>query len=209
MAVDLWPAIVFALAISIDGFAVGLAYGVGRMIIPWYSLAVVCFTSALAILLSMSVGRLVGGFLSPEMGDRVGALIMVGVGCWLLLEAVVRKASKEAGVPLLCLHIRPLGIVIQILREPSTADRDGSGTISLSEAFALGAALAMDALGAGFGAAIAGFTLWHIPLFVGLFKLVLVSLGLRFGNHWGNNWLGERGALVPGLLLMALGLWKI
>jgi len=40
-------------------------------------------------------------------------------------------------------------------------------------------ALAVDALGAGFGAAVAGLKFLLVPLFVGIFKLIFVFLALN------------------------------
>ena len=46
------------------------------------------------------------------------------------------------------LEIASLGLVIQILRKPTVADFDKSGTISAGEALLLGIALSVDSFGA-------------------------------------------------------------
>ena len=66
------------------------------------------------------------------------------------------KKSKEA---VAVFRIRPLGLVVKILREPTVADTDTSGMIDIKEALLLGSALALDALGAGLGAAATGYNL--------------------------------------------------
>ncbi|KKM11945.1 hypothetical protein SY88_06010 [Clostridiales bacterium PH28_bin88] len=211
---NLWPVLLFSLAVSIDGLGVGLSYGMRRILVPWHSLLVICVTSTVAITVSMFFGHLVAGLIPPGVAEKLGALIMVAVGCWIILEARIkgRNHVEEAACgeySLLKVKIRPLGIVIQILREPVQADFDRSGTINPREALALGLALAMDALGAGFGAAVAGMELWLVPVFVGLCKLALVSGGLKLGARVGEHWLGNAGSLVPGAIILILGLLKI
>ena len=103
------------------------------------------------------------------------------------------------------LRIKPLGIIIQILREPSRADLDSSGVISLREAFLLGTALALDALGAGMGASLSGFDLaYTIPL-VGCCKFLLISLGLKWGGALGKGMLRNGAGVFSGLILFVLG----
>ena len=71
------------------------------------------------------------------------------------LEPSVSGGSLERMV--FTLELRKLGVVIQILRSPSKADMDNSGSISTQEAMWLGIALSLDAFGAGLGAALLGF----------------------------------------------------
>lgn len=218
---ELLHALIFALAVSLDGFGVGLAYGIRKVQVPGLSLLIICLTSTLAITLSMLFGSLVAGIISPAFAEKIGSVIMVAVGTWILLQSLANlrreknkltgweKATATENKPILNLKIPPLGIVVQILREPIRADFDCSGIISVKESLALGLALAMDALGAGFGAAVAGLKFLLVPLFVGIFKLIFVSSGLYLGQRWGLKAMGEKGAVLPGIILIVLGLMRI
>ncbi len=209
-------AMVFALAVSMDGFGVGLSYGLQRIILPWYSLLAICLTSSAAITCSMFFGNSLSGWLPPVVAERIGAVILIAVGFWLLYQSwnggksLSNKRKEEKNRLLIKIRIPWLGIAVQILREPVEADFDRSGVISLNEAMVLGFALAMDALGAGFGAAVAGLYLWYIPLLVGVFKLLLVSSGLLMSKLWHKkNHLLDQISALPALILVVLGLIKI
>lgn len=211
---EIWHAFVFALAVSLDGFGVGLSYGIRRIIIPAASLLIICLTSALAITLSMLGGSLFANLISPALADRIGSMIIILVGIWIIIQAYAnikgeKRSTEGSGQQLVNVKIPVMGIVVQILREPVQADMDSSGVISIPEAMMLGLALAMDALGAGFGAAVAGFYLWLVPLLVGLLKLVLVSSGLYLGQRWHFAKFGEKSAVLPGLILIVLGIIRI
>lgn len=216
----LWSVVLFSLAVSLDGFGVGLSYGIRQIRIPLTSLLVICLTSASAITISMYSGQLLASYISPHLAEKIGAVILVCVGVWTILEAWskyrrVQKAQEAKEIelskeyPLMSFKVPGIGIVIQILKEPSRADFDRSGVINLQESLALGFALAMDALGAGFGAAVAGYKPLLVPLFVGGFKFVLVSGGLWMGSKFGVNRWGRASSAVPGIILIILGMMKI
>lgn len=215
----------FAMALSFDGFGVGVAYGVRKIKIPLFSLMVISATSALAISLSMVAGHYLSTLISVKAAERVGAIILICVGIWVIAQPWIQSRSKSnepgespaetmpakepSSEQVVRLHIKPLGLVIQILKEPSAADLDASGTINAMEAFFLGLALAMDALGAGFGAAMAGFKPLMTPLIVGAVKFIFVSSGDYLGRRYAPGWLGSKAAILPGWVLILLGIMNM
>jgi len=106
-------------------------------------------------------------------------------------------------------ELRSLGIVIEILRTPSSADMDRSGTISPGEAALLGTALSLDAFGAGIGAAFIGMSPWFTSGVIAIFCAIFLRLGIGVGTAAaGISWV-RRLTLLPGFILIALGLAKI
>ncbi|MFZ5641628.1 MAG: sporulation membrane protein YtaF [Bacillota bacterium] len=218
----------FAVALSLDGFGVGVSYGIRKIKIPLASLVVISLTSSAAIGISMLSGHLVARYISPEAAEIIGAVIIISVGLWVLYHAWRDRREGGGAGPLpemellpeteqlpegerqvLKIRLKPLGLVIQILREPAHADLDKSGAISVFEAMLLGLALAMDALGAGFGAAMTGFEpVLTVPV-VGLTKFIMVGLGDMLGRRYAANWLGDRAAAIPGWVLIGLGLLRV
>ena len=192
-----------------DSFWVGLAYGLKGIRTPWFSLAVISGTSAGMVLISMLAGNLVGGWLPLGTARDLGAGILFAVGLWFLIQAWAERETKDPGRPLLQVRISMWGIIIQILRDPAKADLDASGAISLRESLALGLALAIDSVGAGFGAAMAGLSVDMVPPLVGLFAAILLLAGARVGLLFGKTRWGERGASLRGLVLLALALWEL
>ncbi|WP_458461743.1 manganese efflux pump [Paenibacillus sp.] len=245
-----------ALALSLDGFGVGITYGLRRTKIPLLSIAVISICSGLVIALSMQVGVLLSHVVSPDIASIVGAVILIGIGAWSLVQ-LIRKQGKEqqetdsrigeetqttaietvevqgtlpgskgrnqvlaldleqsaSGGSLermvFTLELRKLGVVIQILRSPSKADMDNSGSISAQEAMWLGIALSLDAFGAGLGAALLGFpTLWT-ALIIALFSGAFLSLGMKVGLRFSAlRWM-RRLSVLPALLLMIMGIMKL
>lgn len=205
--------LVFAFAVSIDGFGVGFAYGMKNIVIPIRSLLVICLTSSTAIAISMFLGKFVILFISLEVAQLICAIILSCMGLFMLIHTWLQKKQEdillgEEGM-LVRFRIPCLGILIQILKEPAKADVDHSCIIDLRESFILGFALAMDALGAGFAVAVAGFPPIWTALAVGISKFMLVSAGVKLGQLSATNRLVQKSAFVPGLLLLILGLSKL
>lgn len=199
--------IFLALAVSLDGLGVGFSYGLRKIRLPWFSLVLIALISAAASLLSMAAGQMVSQMLNPQFAGRLGALILLALGVAIIFEAYL-KQGKPGSQTLLKFNLPRFGLVIQILKEPSRADCDFSGSICSREALTLGVALALDALGIGFGAAAAGFSLILVPLCIGLGQLSMVAAGMFLGRRWQLESLGYKGAAIPGLILIALGLWR-
>lgn len=203
-------AIVLALAISVDGLGVGLVYGLRRITIPAVSLFFIGLMSAAAVTAAMFAGNRAAACLNPTAARYAGGSLILLLGVWLLLQAWSERLRAAAGEvkkrSVVSIRIRSLGLIVQILSEPAAADVDNSGHISLPEAVALGAALAMDAVGAGVGAALSGYLPLLSPLLVGAGAVGFICGGGWLGRRYGERFLHTRAAFVPGVLLVLLGL---
>lgn len=221
---DLLYIIFLAVAISLDGFFVGFTYGLRKIKVSLIPLLIISAVSGIVIMLAMILGTTLGGFILPETAEVIGAIILIGVGIMVFYETykslVVEKEVKEGysviyadedqkePQELFSWNIKPLGIIINILRKPIKADFDSSGSISNYEAVFLGLALALDALGAGFGAALSGFSPLLIPLIVGLTKFIFLYMGNLASNSF-KQLLNTKLAYLSGFILILLGVIKL
>jgi putative sporulation protein YtaF len=204
--------IMLALAVSGDGFLAGIAYGVKKIKIPMVSLLVISLASTTAVTVSMLCGQGLAAILDPHIASQLGAVLLVIIGIYFLLQACGEKINaldNDYDKPLLTIKVNTLGIIVQILKKPATADMDCSGEISPREAFFLGLALALDALGAGFGAAMAGFSILLTAICVGVLKFILINSGISLGRVIRNQrWLSITSVL-PGLILVTIGIVQL
>jgi putative sporulation protein YtaF len=201
-----------ALAVSLDSFSVGFTYGLRKMKIPLKAIIVFACCSGAVMFLSMLIGGFLTKFFPVYVTEKLGGLILVGIGAWVLYQFF--RPTKEQDYllhekTLLNLEVKSLGIVIHILRKPTSADIDRSGTINGIEALLLGFALSIDAFGAGIGAAILGFSPITLSFAVAIMSSLFVSIGIYAGHvlsKW--SWI-DKMAFLPGLLLITIGLWKL
>lgn len=203
--------IALALAVSIDSFSVGFTYGLRKMRIPFKSILIIAGCSAVALMLAMFIGHMIGQFLSPALAEKIGGMILIALGGWIIFQFF--RPDKEKDVLLhekiiVNLEIKSLGLVIHILRKPMSADFDKSGTITGLEAFMLGMALSLDAFGAGIGAAMLGFSPLYLALLVAVLSSLLVFIGMKVGTLLAKiSWL-QKISFLPGILLIMIGLGR-
>lgn len=204
---------VLAFAVSLDGFGVGITYGLRKIRFPWWSLFIVTVLSGTMILLAMGVGGLIVRFMSPEGAKIIGASILICIGGWALYNVLMnlnpQRDSTTKQLRVFRLELKKLGLVIQILKTPTMADMDHSGSISGSEAFFLGIALSMDAFGAGLGASMVGYKPLETAFAVSLMSLLFIGFGLKAGYKYSGRPFMQRMVFVPGIMLILIGLSKI
>ncbi|WP_088547569.1 sporulation membrane protein YtaF [Paenibacillus aquistagni] len=225
--------LILAFALSLDSFGVGLTYGMRRLRIPWLSVLIISICSGLVIFASMHVGALFIHWFSDRAASILGALILIGIGIWAMVQffqsqdtagsvditleheskhdsQALEQSSPEPQVQqILKIQLKRIGIIIQILRTPDAADMDRSGTISAQEAAWLGVALSLDAFGAGIGAALLGYSPIWTALIIAIFSGTFLQLGIRIGITFGQwRWL-KRLSFLPGCLLIIIGIMKL
>lgn len=209
---EILAVLLFSLAVSADGFLVGIAYGFKRIRIPVMSLLVIAGASALTVSISMILGKGLAAMMNPRIACYIGAGMLIFVGIVFLLQAYWEHLSKKNDnleEPLLSVYVKPLGIIIQILAQPERADMDDSGEISTREAFFLGMALAMDALGAGIGMAMAGFNILLTALGVGVVKFILVKTGIAVGSMLDGKTTAGYPSVLAGCIFLLIGFLQI
>ena len=204
--------ILLSAAISVDSLGAGLTYGLRRIRVPAYAALLVAFTSLMGMAVSTLVGSTAGGWLTPLLAERMGGTILVAMGLWICWEGIRdrRRNNVASGADLLMsLRVRPLGVMIQVMRCPEIADVDRSGQLGAGEAMLLGSALALDTFGTGLAAGLGGGSWIIVAMAVGLMTLCSfaggTALGQRVPEGWGGIWL--RGA--PGVILTVMGLASI
>ena len=223
--------VLLAMALSLDGFGAGITYGLRKTKIPLLSVVIISLCSGLVLCISMQAGSLLQRVFSPSVASLIGAVILIALGCWSFIQqnrsirdragaaeqiqtganetVRVQGAASEPQMAVFSLEIRKLGLVIQILKSPTRADMDDSGSISSWEAMWLGIALSLDAFGAGLGAAMLGFspllTSGVVALFSGVFLVLGMKTGFRFASKGGMRFI----SYVPAFLLIFMGIMKL
>lgn len=220
----MWGVTLFllAFAVSLDSLGVGVAYGMKNIRIPFKSIFVIALCSGTVMFIAMNVGAGLKALLPVNAANALGAVILIGIGIWALFSgehslqeesAPPSKASsadplwdETALKQVWSVEIKKLGLVIRILRKPSMADMDRSGTISAGEAVLLGCALSLDAFAAGLGVAMVGLSLWTAPLLVALMGVAFLLTGLHLGLRFQTKHFLKKLQFLPGGILILMGL---
>jgi putative sporulation protein YtaF len=202
LSYSLLAIIAIGVASNLDNAGVGIAYGVRKIRIPWYSNLTVSIISTLGTLISGLFGNWIAHWVQPWISQAIGSAVIIIVGLWVLLQAFKQKTPEE-----------PLpdsnGHFTRLLRNPEEADKDSSKSISMSEAAILGIALAMNALAGGFNAGVTQLNIGLTALSVGVFSYLLFALCAWFGQKYAAEKLGSRATIISGILLIIIGLYQL
>ncbi len=216
MILDLWSILFLAIAISLDGFSVGVTYGMRKIKMGFYPLLIISGISTLIMYITVNIGANLAELFNPDLAASIGGLFLIIIGAWLLLTNIINKKKEDKiswndeNELLFTLKIKPLGIIIQILNYPAKVDIDHSGTIDITEAFILGLALAFDAIGVGLGAGLVNYSIYILPLTIGIVNISFMLAGYYIGKYLHKNiFSGLHYELVPGILIIFLGIIKI
>lgn len=173
--------LMLAFSLSIDAAGIGLSYGIRGIKIPISAEAVIGGISFLVIFASMAFGEILCGFISEDAGEIIGAIILLIIGIWIVLQGTNKKEFNNKD-KVFNFMIKPLGITIKIIRTPECCDLNKSFIIEPFEAIYLGTALSFDSIGAGITASAFGFNKFLFSLLVCLFQILLLNSGAFFGK---------------------------
>ncbi|OIK10004.1 sporulation membrane protein YtaF [Bacillus sp. MUM 116] len=210
--VQLFSLLILALALSLDSFSVGFTYGLRKMIMPVKSVLIIASCAGLSLLLAVSIGHGLAKILSPSITAGLGGFILIALGAGVIYQYFRPEKEKEVQKQektIVNFEIRSLGLAINILKKPLSADFDQSGTITGIEALALGLALSLDSFGAGIGAAMLGFSPYYLAIAVGIMSPTFVLLGIKIGSLFHKyDWI-QKLTFLPGVMLIIIGICKL
>lgn len=204
--------LLLAVAVSLDSFSVGFTYGLRKVRIPLKSILIISGCSAAVLIFAMAVGQLIENFFSPKIAQNAGGYILILLGVWVLYQFFRPEKKKEpvtSESTIINFEIKSLGLVINILRKPMSADFDKSGTITGLEALLLGMALSLDAFGAGIGAAMLGYSPLYLAISVAVMSSLFVFVGMKLGSLFAHCEWVQKFSFLPGILLIIIGIWKL
>ena len=178
----LTAALCFALACNLDTVLLAAACGSRGTAIPPGPSLVLAGVTTMITAVSLVLGDAVSGAFPAGTAERLGAVSLVCIGGWFLLDGM-RTRDKDPG-----------------------AERAAPG---IAGWISLAAALAVNNAGAGMAAGAAGLS--PAAAAAGNFAVTLAALplGQRLGMGAAGRRLGQYAQPLSGALLAVLGAWRL
>ncbi len=198
--------LLYILSVNLDSIGVGLSYGVRKIHISRLALLIIALFSVICSFLALIFGRFLGGFLTIESGKALGDGVLFFLGLWILLSALKNDAPRQ--IKAHTFSVKPLGITVSIMQDPTLCDFDDSSRIDGREAVYLALALSLDSIAISIGVGISGFTQWYLPLLIGASQLVFLECGRYLGKKLANKFKisNKVWTFLAGLALIILAL---
>jgi len=203
---SIFSLILVATAVAIDGFWGGFSFGLRKIRISLFSLLIISSWSVICTMPTMLLGYNLQRYISIATGKYIGGILLLLLGIFTFKEGLKqRKEMQNKSRPLEKIGFKDL---LKIINNPLLADIDHENDIKPFEGTLLGVAVAMDASIAAFTLSFFGFSPYTTPFLFGLTHFILIGLGNVIARKNIINRLGEKFALLPGIILITLAILR-
>ncbi|OKH54212.1 hypothetical protein NIES2101_07510 [Calothrix sp. HK-06] len=192
---------------NVDNLAVGVAYGVKKLKITFWSNLLIAVVSGTGTIVSMSFGAVVGKFLPSNVANILssGVLFIIGVlGIWEALKPQNQKKDQNNQNN----SSREELSYSTYVDDPSRVDVDHSRRVELKEAWVLAFALTINNLASSVGAGMSGLNIPLTAIFTYSFSLLAITWGYWAGDTMtfriSGNWL----EVFSGSIMIILGIYE-
>lgn len=182
---ELFTSLLFCCSVSFDGFTIGCSYGLRNFKTSFYTNIIIGLISAGFTALSLFCGKLILLFVSPDLGIYLGCGFLFLLGVYTVISGFKDNRSEDC---------------YDICRK-----------ITLKESFFMAVAVSVDAFSAGLGYAVSGNTSFLIPIGVGFFHSLFLSIGIVLSRKTINHFCFSKRflSLLSGIIIIAVALSRL
>lgn len=195
--------LLYSLSSNLDNLVIGIAYGVKKIKIGLISNLIIATVTSIGTLISMSVGKFISGFLPTSLTNMLGAVIIMLLGLYFLIQSILKLIPKSYSNSL------ALKNVDEIMDYAEKSDSDNSGTLNIKEAFVVSLGLMLNNLGTGLAASITGVNVSITVICTFILSIALLMLGKSIGHNVLGSICGKYAPLISGVLLIILGIFEL
>lgn len=198
--------ILFVFSSSFDVFVVAMAYGFKNIKIKLPINFIISLISSLGTFISMELGLALVNIIPTSVVNLIGSIILLLLGIYFILDykKVLKKSHREDNLISKDKGKLNTSSPISVLEKPEIADTNKSGSIEFKESIILSIALALNNMGLGIAASIAGLHIFMTTFITLIFTMLIIPLGFLCSKKLLNTWIGKSGNLISGVLLIIL-----
>lgn len=124
----------------------------------------------------MSIGRFISKFLPSSMPNILGAIIIILLGAYFLIQSILKLIKNSKANDL------ALKNITDMIDSAEKSDLDNSNNINIKEAFIVSLGLTFNNLATGLAASITGITIPITVISTFIFSIILIYLMLISHN---------------------------
>ena len=197
--------ILFVFSSSFDVFVVAMAYGFKNIKIKLPINFIISLISSLGTFISMELGLALANIIPTSVVNLIGSIILLLLGIYFILDyKLLKKSNGEDKLISKTKDKLNTSSPISVLEKPEIADTNKSGSIEFKESIILSIALALNNMGLGIAASIAGLHIFMTTFITLIFTMLIIPLGFLCSKKLLNTWIGKSGNLISGVLLIIL-----
>ncbi len=193
----LLAAVLVATVSNLDNLAAGFAFGVRGTRIAMVPNLIIAAVTMAGTAAAMTSGHALSRVVAPAVASALGASIILAIGARTILGLFSVGLPRGGS---------PSQLSQGLAEEASFASMPArNGEVGRAKAVGLGIALALNNVGTGVGAGVAGLSPLATTLLAGAISLLCVGGGAKAGTALGRLVIAGPAQLVSGLVLLGLG----
>lgn len=173
--------LLLSVSLSIDAFTIGTSCALGGIKASWKSRLIICAISVLIMGISVLCGEALARLINQAVARYIGCGMLCILGIYIIFGSFGKDKSHKKKKSI-TFALKPLGITISIIKDPSMCDMDKSNTIDAKEACYIGTALSIDSVGAGVSMGVSGIGAFSAAGLCGACQLIFLCAGLFLGK---------------------------
>lgn len=182
--------VLMTLAATADSFIIAFNYGIKKVIISNSSNLFIAIFCLLGTLVSMLIGKFLGGLVTVHTANILGSVVLVGFSVYMLKNALF--ANEEDA------H--------QYTQDPTAVDKDNSKVIEFRESFLIGLLLSINNMGMGIGAGITGMPIIITSMVCAGASFLFIKIGCLFGSHIESSKISRILEIISCVFVLVLGI---
>src|SRR5690625_5213694 len=124
-------------AVSLDGFGVGITYGMRKIRITIGGLLVIMCCSGFIVVTSMTIGHMIRNIITPSLTSMFGSLILIGLGIFVFFLIALTTTSSKKTDQKSTFKNRKFHRIKAVIDDPTKDAKDNSGSIYMSDTIIL------------------------------------------------------------------------
>ncbi|HHY52489.1 MAG TPA: hypothetical protein GX499_04510 [Clostridiales bacterium] len=182
--------LLLSIAATSDSFVIGIGFGLKGVEIHFFSNLYISLTCFVGTAAAMLLGRHLGYVLPVWLTGSLGAVILLALGLWMLVEVFRRREGSLHGV----------------CTSPECVDKDNNKKVELSESIGVGLVLALNNIGLGVGAGISGLPILLTSFFCSVTSFAFMGMGCQLGHKLVVGRFSRFLEIASALLIIWLGI---
>lgn len=194
MTFSIYFFILLVIVLSLDAFAAGFSYGMGKVFVPFFSLLIIALVSGCMLTASMIAGNIILSFIPAGLTKGISFSVLFLLSLYKFYDALPQ------------LHLKAHGLTTDTISEK--VNKENKAVLSGKEAALLALALSIDNISAGLCTGAFPLPIFVLLLITITIHFVSIRLGILTGSILADKsshcfaWLG-------GLILMILAFCRL
>lgn len=209
--------LILSISVTVDALGIGITYGLKNTKLPFLAKLILFGICFLLTSISVFFGETLKNIFTEKIATLIGSTTLIIIGIFVICQAFKKKENKNIikknndTDKVFSIFLKWFGITIKIIKDPMVSDLNKSNKIEPREACLLALAVSVDAFCIGMASGILGLSAFYFPLFVAIFHIIFLQIGMFFGRKINklvklptNIW-----SIISGLLLICIGFSKL